>query len=63
MLDGGLFSLWGLQNNLHRTPVPVVSLLNSPQRYKQLKTCNKHRVLQLWQWIKYKALGVWNKML
>lgn len=39
MLDGRLFSLWGLQNNLHNSPVAVVSQLNSPQRYKQLKTC------------------------
>lgn len=49
--------------SLNNTPLAVVGLLYTPQWYKQLKTCNKYRVQQLLQWIKYKALGVWNKML
>lgn len=58
MLDGSSLSLLGLHHKFHNTPLAVVSPLNSPQSYKQLKTCNQHRVQQLWQWIKYKALGL-----
>lgn len=63
MLDGGFFPLRGLQNNFHNTPVAVVSLLNGPIEVQATKNLQQTGMQQLWQWIKYKALGVQNKML
>lgn len=56
-------SLWGLLYNLHNTTVTAVSPLNNLLRCKQVKTSNKLNVQQLRHWSKYKALGIWNKML